>query len=67
MNSSIFYDKYRVKTGLFATQGSQNFGMFFIKTTTSKTPLKVMLAPTGGEWEHVSGIVTGKQIGRAHV
>lgn len=54
MNKPETFDKYRQKYGLFGTKNGEPFGLFFIKVSTHKTPLKVILAPIGQEWEHVS-------------
>jgi len=49
-------EKYRVKgESFFASKEGDNFGLFFIKVSTSKIPLKVLSSPLGqGEWDHVS-------------
>lgn len=45
-------DKFRIKQAPFSTKDGDLFGGFFIKTL--KTTLKIICAPSGDEWEHVS-------------
>ena len=47
-------EKYRVKKGPWATKENDGHGFFFIPFKRDETPLKVLCAPKGGEWQHVS-------------
>jgi len=47
-------DKYRIKTGMFATKDLTPYGAFFIPATKNGEWLKVICAPMDSEWQHVS-------------
>lgn len=52
MRSFIDVEDYRIRKGMFGTQTGQKFGAFLIPFESRE--LKVIVAPEGGDWEHVS-------------
>jgi hypothetical protein len=48
-------EKFRYKSGQWASKEGDNYGLFFIKKKVGDKPLKVLCAPMGEqEWDHVS-------------
>ena len=47
-------EKYREKTGIYASKEGDLFGLFFVPVKGSSTPLKVLCAPMSDQWQHVS-------------
>jgi len=47
-------ERYRVKSGAWASKEGDSFGLFFVSIPAKNITLKVLSSPFEDEWQHVS-------------
>jgi hypothetical protein len=47
-------EKFRVKTGMFASNEGDQFGNFLVRVNPLALPMQVLAAPISDAWQHVS-------------